>query len=238
MVKSIYIIKNNINNKVYIGQSINPRQRWSAHCSNAHCLVQWSAIDLAMNKLGIENFYYEILEETENYDERECYWIKFYNSRLPYGYNCAPGEKSSGVGIEASCACIKSSETLEQIVSDLMIGEKSQVEIAKKYNVSHKIISTINRGTTYRIPGITYPIRQKIRDLSTKKVNRIKTDLKSNKYLEPELAVKHRCSLSAIQKINRGKVFFDKNENYPLLTGNGHLRKINEKDFSDIVGEL
>ena len=45
MIKDIYIIKNRINSKVYIGQSVNAKQRWAAHLSNARFGYTWCAID-------------------------------------------------------------------------------------------------------------------------------------------------------------------------------------------------
>lgn len=97
-MQGIYIIKNNINNKVYIGQSVNILQRWYKHRSSARCpssLEYNSQLHTAMREFGIENFYYEILEEIplkEELDEREKYWIKYYNS-FKNGYNASIGGK-------------------------------------------------------------------------------------------------------------------------------------------------
>jgi group I intron endonuclease len=62
MTKSIYIIKNKINNKVYIGQAIDPQHRFISHISRAKTNADHSAIHDAITALGKENFYYEILE--------------------------------------------------------------------------------------------------------------------------------------------------------------------------------
>ena len=58
MVKSIYIIKNIINNKVYIGQSVNPHRRFIQHLSNGTQLLDNYPIHLAIHKYGKTNFYY------------------------------------------------------------------------------------------------------------------------------------------------------------------------------------
>lgn len=84
----IYIIKNTINSKVYIGQTRKTIEaRWKEHLSNV--FVRDQAIYLAMRKYGSENFYIEELEHVENsnIDERETFYIKKYNSLAPNGYN-------------------------------------------------------------------------------------------------------------------------------------------------------
>lgn len=46
-----------------------------------------------MNSDGINNFIFEIIENIEDtkLDERECYWIQFYNCMAPNGYNLTKG---------------------------------------------------------------------------------------------------------------------------------------------------
>ena len=95
----IYIIKNNLNNLAYVGQSVDIKTRWQAHLQAAKNIKNQSAntkIHKAMRKLGIENFYYEILEECnyELLDEREIYWIKYFNT-YPNQYNMTPGGDGS-----------------------------------------------------------------------------------------------------------------------------------------------
>lgn len=90
----IYKITNLINKKVYIGQSINIEQRWAKHRNSTDDF----AIHKAFRKYGIENFDFEILEKCsqEQLDEKEKYWIEYYDS-LNNGYNMIPGG-SNGAG--------------------------------------------------------------------------------------------------------------------------------------------
>ena len=83
----VYKITNKINNKVYIGRSINILERWKAHRLNAGRLT--TLISKALAKYGIENFIFEVLEECkeEQLHNREQYWIDYYNSLNPNGYN-------------------------------------------------------------------------------------------------------------------------------------------------------
>lgn len=74
MLKSIYKITNKLNGKIYIGQSVNPFNRFKQHCYNKQGSSYKSLINEAINKYGKENFLFEILElDIENYNEREKY---------------------------------------------------------------------------------------------------------------------------------------------------------------------
>jgi predicted GIY-YIG superfamily endonuclease len=70
MKKAIYKIENLINGKKYIGQSVNPNYRFSQHKFGD------SAISKAIKKYGESNFSFEILEWTEDYNERERFYIQ------------------------------------------------------------------------------------------------------------------------------------------------------------------
>lgn len=88
----IYKIENNLNGKIYIGattQSV--EDRWKQHLSERN--RSWHRpLYKAINKYGIENFSVEIIEETDNLEERERYWIEYYRS-FKYGYNATFGGK-------------------------------------------------------------------------------------------------------------------------------------------------
>ena len=86
----IYKITNIINNKCYIGQSINIERRFEEH---KHTKKTSKYLRNAINKYGLNNFTFEILELCERslLSERERYWIKFYNSTSPNGYNLTQG---------------------------------------------------------------------------------------------------------------------------------------------------
>lgn len=91
----IYVIRNKINDKVYIGitENINQRQNrhWNLLNNNTH---QSPGLQNAFNLYGAENFYFDITEvEIENRDQLcqlEIDLIKQYNS-YQNGYNGTPG---------------------------------------------------------------------------------------------------------------------------------------------------
>ena len=90
----IYIIRNTINSKVYIGQTkVSLKLRFQNHLSAARNGKDY-VIGKAIRKYGEENFYIELLEECtiEELNEREKYWISYFNStNNKFGYNISIG---------------------------------------------------------------------------------------------------------------------------------------------------
>ena len=83
----IYKIVNDINDKVYIGQTKNTiSKRWSTHkqMSKTHPNIIYKA----MRKYGLEHFSIIEIESCDNslLNEREIYWIAYYDS-YNNGYN-------------------------------------------------------------------------------------------------------------------------------------------------------
>jgi group I intron endonuclease len=82
----IYKITNLINGKIYIGQDKHNRPSYYG---------SGKIINLAILKYGRDNFKKEIIDTAvskEELNEKEIYWISFYNSRdKSIGYNLAAG---------------------------------------------------------------------------------------------------------------------------------------------------
>jgi group I intron endonuclease len=88
----IYKIINDINDKVYIGKTETTiEQRFKKHCSDAfrECNEKRPLYN-AMRKYGIEHFHIELIEETDNPEERETFWIEYFGS-FQNGYNATLG---------------------------------------------------------------------------------------------------------------------------------------------------
>ena len=98
-MQGIYKITNKINNKCYIGKSKNIEARWKEHKWRMNSLDEINLnkpLYRAFKKYGLNNFSFEVIEELDNYEadanEREKYWIKFYNSYgSENGYNATYG---------------------------------------------------------------------------------------------------------------------------------------------------
>lgn len=69
--------------------------RWSQHIRDSQRQnLKNRPLYAAMRKYGIGNFSVETVEECDNPNERECYWIKHYNS-FHLGYNATLGGEGS-----------------------------------------------------------------------------------------------------------------------------------------------
>ena len=87
-VCGIYKVTNRVNGKVYIGQSVDIGRRWHTHMTAKDDIYFHKAIQ----KYGVENFKWEVIEQCKkkDLDEREIYWIEYYDS-FNKGYNRTKG---------------------------------------------------------------------------------------------------------------------------------------------------
>ena len=89
----IYKIVNDINDKMYIGQtSRSIQERWKEHLKESNSARSNHPIYRAMRKYGNEHFSIEEIEQVDNdlLNQREQYWIEEYNS-YNSGYNATLG---------------------------------------------------------------------------------------------------------------------------------------------------
>lgn len=96
----IYLITNKINQKKYVGQHCGTTDsRWKQHLAAALKLEDPKPLYAAFRKYGVDNFTYEVLEtlpkdaNEELLDEREIYFIKYYDTFIKNGkgYNLTLG---------------------------------------------------------------------------------------------------------------------------------------------------
>lgn len=147
----IYKITNKINGKMYIGQTIHLQQRWAEHKSKAKELNPTRKLYKAMNQYGIENFSFEVIEycEKEDLNEREIYWINYYNS-IENGYNMSHIQNLQGK---------VDYETVKQIQYELEYTKNTNKQIAEQYNVSPTWITLVNEGILWHNESLKYPLR-------------------------------------------------------------------------------
>lgn len=90
----IYKIENILDGKVYIGQSVNVKNRMRDHLKSAVGIstIANQIVHEAMNEEGIENFIFHLIDscEREKLNDREKYWIDYYQSN-DWGYNRTKG---------------------------------------------------------------------------------------------------------------------------------------------------
>lgn len=137
----IYMYENKINHKKYIGQSTNIARRCEEH-------IMWpssySRFDNELKIIGVSNFTFSILEEcdVDQLDEREVYWINYYNS-YNNGYNLTLGGQSyrGQYNLRAKLC----DNDVQQIIILLEEHKLNNNEIAKLFSVSRNTIDGINR---------------------------------------------------------------------------------------------
>ena len=130
-MQGIYKITNKNNNKVYIGQASNLKERISEHKQE-----RFVPIDMWINMIGVEHFSFEILEEgsftKEELDEKEQKYINQYDSRnKEKGYNKQMGGFNNSIGEGNGRAKL----TLEDVIAirTAYANHESCKETYKKY---------------------------------------------------------------------------------------------------------
>lgn len=88
----IYKWTNTINGKVYIGQTVRPEIRYKRHLDDAFKNDSQYHFHRALRKYGTDAFTYEVIETVPvaELDEKEVYWIAYYDS-YRNGYNSTEG---------------------------------------------------------------------------------------------------------------------------------------------------
>ena len=235
MKKYIYVIRNTINKKVYVGQSGNPHERFRQHKKNAKG-HRASAIARAISELGEENFYLEILEEgPENPGEREDYWICLLNSMEPNGYNRAHGCKSADGSIDCPIAAVQSQKDIDELKRLLKETDMPFGRIAERYGMSRPAVSLINLGQTYFDSEASYPLRD-----TTQERKRLEEQSKQLHYMlkyerdksMKQIAEEYGVTYGVVININEGLYGRIPGNTYPLRTGKVPM------DYASIVPEI
>lgn len=163
----IYKVINQINNKIYVGQSQHIEKRWNRHRNgpfNPNDEQYNCPLYRAIRKYGLDNFSFEIIEEclVEQLNEKEKYWIAYYKSfDSDRGYNLTSGGRD---GVTYSKL---TKEKVMQIIELLQSSSLSQEQIGKQFNISQREVSGINKGENWTQTDINYPIRNRRSDRST-----------------------------------------------------------------------
>ena len=148
----IYIIKNDINNKVYIGKTIwDINKRFKEHCRDSEKRKnEKRPLYNAMNKYGIEHFYIELIEEcpTEEASQKEQFWIKYFNS-FKNGYNATlGGDGKSYLNKNEIIEYYKKYQNISLISKMLNIYPHSISRILKENNIKIKSNQKISQEKT------------------------------------------------------------------------------------------
>lgn len=224
----IYIIKNTINGKSYIGSAVNLKSRESKHKSdlskNKHHSIK---LQRSWNKYGKQNFIFDILEIVLNKNdliEKEQFWIDLYGS-YKNGFNCC-GIAGSILGIkrsEETRAKMSNANKLRAPVSDETRKKMSEIML----NISVETRAKMSSAAKSR-PLISESTRKKLSDsvknmvftdeIRSKISNGLKGKTKSDEHkAKLSASAKLRASVSnetrkKISEAGKGRIFSDEHK--------------------------
>ena len=136
-MSKIYKIINDINDKVYVGKTMNSiEKRFKEHCADSTRRDEENRpLYRAMNKYGIEHFSIHLIEECADEDAsaREQYWIGFYKGYTE-GYNATlGGEGKSYIDVSELLRLWNSGKTIVEI-SGIVHHDKGWISSLLKQN--------------------------------------------------------------------------------------------------------
>ena len=195
----IYKITNDINNKIYVGKTeFSIEKRFQEHCRDSRKeRCEKRPLYKAMQKYGIEHFHIELLEETNNPEEREKYWINALHS-YHYGYNATQG----GDG--------KKFIDYDLVVKTFLFFW-TIVDTAKNLNIDERYVATILKHQNITPPTSKETIRKKMGksvnqyDLDGNYLNTYETLGDAVKATHPNLSTYSNGLKSSISDCCKGK---------------------------------
>lgn len=162
IICGIYKYQNLINNKIYIGKAIDIAQRRRDHRSSSSNRKDNCIFHKALRKYGEDNFSFEVIEECkkEELNEREKYWIKYYNSIIPNGYNMTTGGDSGQGELFRKSVC------QYDLMGNFIQEYESASEAARQLKVFKSNLTAACRGETSQCGGYQW----KYKDDKNKKI--------------------------------------------------------------------
>lgn len=211
----IYKIENKINGKIYIGQTIKELEdRISEHLKSEY------PIGKAFRKYNINSFEISIIDITEIkeiLDEKEKYWIKFYDCKVPNGYNLTDGGEGPNGYKHTKEAKLKISKKKKGVPHDVSEETRLKISNANKGRVSPMLGKHHSEETKQKISKV-----HKGKKLSDETKQKISNGLKGRQKNEET-----KKKLSEIMKTKpshwKGKTRTEENKNKISNTLKGHL---------------
>ena len=132
----IYQITNNVNGKFYIGQTKKSvEERFKKHYYNAKYGSN-TYLYKSMRKYGFENFSISVIEQTENLNEREVFWISELNPEYNMTSGGEGGDTSNSPNFKAGVKRYNLNKPKEAYATYGMRGKKLSQEAKDKISKS------------------------------------------------------------------------------------------------------
>lgn len=221
----IYKITNKNDGKCYIGKALNIKERWQGHKDDSFCSEQrWQEnkrkeqthFHRALRKYGVDAFTWEILEECpkEMLNEREIYWIEFYNS-FSNGYNMTLGGDGYSNGGGENSPGAKITKVQSDLIKKKLKEHWSTAQIQTLIpEATSGMVSAINFGRTWFDENESYPlsIDNGHRLWSDEEAMKIKQEYANGETIA-DLSRKYQCAKETISNLVSGKSY----TNLPII---------------------
>lgn len=221
MKKDIYKITNLINGKCYIGQTSNAKLRFRQHKNKGYGQEQNKILYYAFDKYGLENFSFEVIEkDREDYNQRQRYWIRYYDS-FENGYNMTEGGEEPPLHIKQNSPfATHTQQEVDEIIKMILETDKTFIQIAELSGYDYSAIKRINSGIMQHDDSLDYPLRKEnTKEFKDERAQMIIQDLLNSNLTQKEIASKYNCARSTVTAINIGQNNRKENLNYPLRKG-------------------
>lgn len=225
MRKAIYKIENLINHKIYIGETSNPERRFKQHCQTGYNYT--SLIHRAIEKYGKENFSFEIIGWFEDWKNKEQYYINFYKSKVPYGYNIADGggQPPTHIGEEHPNSKI-TQEQANFIIKQILDWKIPEKTIIANNKITRDIFRHIKDGSAWRKEDLKYPLRPKESELDNYRALYIQWLCCTSELPLNQLGKIVGWNKSSAKMINQGKNHYDSRLKYPIRSNKEYNKEI------------
>lgn len=171
MISYVYVIQNILNNKIYVGKSNNPQDRWKTHKKvslggKIKYPRDFFSIHGSLAKYGCNHFTFQIIEEFNNEEEclnAEQFWIQFFRSwDRDFGYNLSLGGDGVAPTIETKNKMSKAQQGekhSQAILTEILVmeiyhkyktGDYTQRQLAQEYHVNYGSINDIIKNRTWK----------------------------------------------------------------------------------------
>ena len=192
MTCGIYGIKNKINNKIYIGQSINIETRFKTHLRELKQQKHAnSKLTNSYNKYGVENFELEILEEcdSDSLPWKEQEWVDKYSRDMLFNevfdVQFRTGDSNPFYGRKHS---VESKIKMSQWKKENYLGMDNP-NFGKKYG---------------KEIGLKMALANSVTKLGVKEVLEIVEHLKENLLSDSKIAEKYNVGRTVVTRIANG----------------------------------
>ena len=191
---NVYIIKNDVNDKVYIGITTNTiEERFKNHMkeSTIKQKIQYKFYN-EVNKIGKEHFYIELLEQCQNSDleRKEIYYINKYNSYYN-GYNSTKGGYGGKSFVD---------KTDEYIISCMYLNGYDSVKLGKLFNVHPITIQRTIKRNNFKVRKDGRKLTDDYKDIILKLCSNYSYNDVSNIFSVNEKTIRRFCKKYGFSK--------------------------------------